>query len=149
MRIKDQTGENRSSLVARKEILIRFSEVDIMGVVWHGNYIKFFEDGREAFGNTFDLDLVKIYRKEGVVTPVVKVTCDYKKSLGLGDVALVETTLMQSAAAKIIFQYRIFNQKNGDLMATGETVQVFVKEGVLQIAVPDFFAEWKEKWLSA
>ena len=31
-------------------ITVRFSETDPLGIVWHGNYIKYFEDGREAFG---------------------------------------------------------------------------------------------------
>jgi len=40
-----------NNLSIKTETIIRFSEVDSMGVVWHGNYIKYFEDGREAFGN--------------------------------------------------------------------------------------------------
>ena len=35
------------------EIPIRFSEVDSLHVVWHGHYVKYFEDGREAFGKDF------------------------------------------------------------------------------------------------
>lgn len=31
-------------------IKVRFSDTDAMGVVWHGNYLRFFEDAREAFG---------------------------------------------------------------------------------------------------
>ena len=36
-------------LTDRKEIIVRFSEVDSMRIVWHGNYLKYFEDGRESF----------------------------------------------------------------------------------------------------
>ena len=32
------------------EVRVRFTETDPLGIVWHGNYIQYFEDGREAFG---------------------------------------------------------------------------------------------------
>ena len=34
---------------------IRFSEVDSMNIVWHGSYMMYFEDAREAFGREFGL----------------------------------------------------------------------------------------------
>ena len=40
----------KSNLISYKDVRVRFNETDVLGVVWHGNYIKFFEDGREAFG---------------------------------------------------------------------------------------------------
>ena len=42
-------------LINRSKIEVRFSEVDSMSVVWHGNYVKYLEDGREAFGKEFGL----------------------------------------------------------------------------------------------
>ena len=42
-------------LSVTKSFDIRFSEVDSMGVVWHGNYAKYFEDAREEFGRKYDL----------------------------------------------------------------------------------------------
>ena len=46
---------DEKQLIAETEIGIRFNEVDALGIVWHGNYVKYFEDGREAFGEKFDL----------------------------------------------------------------------------------------------
>ena len=48
------------ALVAEIEIAIRFNEVDALGIVWHGNYIKYFEDGREAFGEKFNLNFQEL-----------------------------------------------------------------------------------------
>ena len=42
------------------EIAVRFSEVDAMNVVWHGNYLKYFEDGREALGADHELNYLDI-----------------------------------------------------------------------------------------
>lgn len=42
-----------AALTATAPIRVRFSEVDSMQVVWHGEYVRYFEDGREAFGRKY------------------------------------------------------------------------------------------------
>jgi acyl-CoA thioester hydrolase len=133
-------------LIAETEIAIRFNEVDALGIVWHGNYVKYFEDGREAFGNKYDLNFQQVYVNDGFVTPIVTVECNYKQSLKYGDRAIIETRYVQSKASKIIFEYSIFRASDRQLMTTGKTVQVFVsRSGELFYTVPDFFAIWKKK----
>ena len=73
---------NKRSLVTKTLIQVRFSEVDSMGVVWHGNYIKYFEDGREEFGNKFGINYLD-FRNRGILIPIVKIVCDYKRPLDL------------------------------------------------------------------
>lgn len=41
-----------AALTDRTSLRVRFSEVDSMQIVWHGEYVRYFEDGREAFGPT-------------------------------------------------------------------------------------------------
>lgn len=135
-------------LIARKEIAVRFSEVDAMGIVWHGNYLKYFEDGRDEFGSVYDIDFVKVYSKEGFLTPLVKVDIDYKRTLKLGEKAIIETRFVPTDAAKIIFDYRLLNKETNQVLTTGRTIQVFVKNDELAITVPQFFQDWKNKWLS-
>ena len=135
-------------LVANTEITIRFSESDAMGIVWHGNYLKFFEDGREAFGNKYGINFLDVFAKEKFLTPLVKTTCEYKRPLKYGDKAIVETTFVDTDAAKLIFSYKIYRSSDNLLSTTGETIQVFTNEqGELNITVPAFFSEWKKKWL--
>ena len=137
---------NENQLIAETEIAIRFNEVDALGIVWHGNYVKYFEDGREAFGEKFDLNFQKVYINEGFVTPIVTVDCNYKQSLKYGDRAIIQTRYISSRASKIIFEYIIFRASDRALMTTGKTVQVFVsREGDLFYTVPEFFANWKKK----
>lgn len=133
-------------LVATTEFKVRFNEVDPLGIVWHGHYISFFEDGREAFGALHGITYMDIY-KHGYVAPVVKINCDYKKSLVYGDVAVVETTFVNNPAAKIIFEYRIYLSGTHETVAQGSSVQVFVdsKTQELQLIAPDFFLQWKQK----
>jgi acyl-CoA thioester hydrolase len=136
------------TITTTTEIIVKFSDCDALQMVWHGNYIKYFEDGREDFGRKHGLGYWEIYKQSNLAVPLIHVDCDYKKFVGLGEKITVESIFIETPAAKIIFEYKIFNQKK-ELMCTGKTVQVFVdavtKE--LLITVPPFYQAWKEKHL--
>ena len=133
-------------LIDRKEITVRFGEVDSMAIVWHGNYIKYFEDGRESFGAKFNLGYLDVYRYN-IMIPIVKVSCDYKKPLVYGDTAIIETRFVNCEAAKIQFEYSVYRKSDLELMATGSSLQVFLApEKELLLTAPEFFTGWKKKW---
>ena len=127
------------------EIRVRFVETDPLGIVWHGNYIQYFEDGREAFGRHHGISYLD-QKDNGFASPIVKSGSEHKLPLRYGDIATVRTVYVDSPAAKMIFRYEIFNPE-GDLVCTGETIQVFVAlaTGELSLTIPDFFREWKKK----
>ena len=128
------------------QVRIRFVETDPLGIVWHGNYIQYFEDGREAFGREHGISYLD-QKEHGYATPIVKSSTDHKLPLRYGDIATVKTIYVDSPAAKIVFRYEVYNQDN-QLVCTGETVQVFVDNignGELSLTIPDFFVEWKKK----
>jgi len=133
-------------LIDKIEIKIRFGEVDSMRIVWHGNYLKYFEDGREAFGLKYNLGYLDVY-KHHIMIPVVRITCDFKRPLVYGDTAIVETRYVPTDAAKIVFDYTIFRNDTDEIVATGNSVQVFLTpEGELLLNSPDFYLGWKRKW---
>ena len=125
---------------------VRFNETDPLGIVWHGHYVTYLEDGREAFGEKFGISYKDI-QNAGLFAPIVKCTVDYKLPLRHGDWASIETTHINQAAAKLHFTYKIFNEE-GQLVATGETIQVFTdqEKGELFLSNPPFFEEWKKKY---
>ncbi|QKJ63289.1 thioesterase family protein [Flavobacterium sp. M31R6] len=133
-----------TDLTVSEEIRVRFNETDPLGIVWHGYYITYFEDGREAFGRHHGISYLDI-ADSGYTTPIVKSTCEHKLSLRYGDVIRIETTIVDSPAAKMIFRYKIFDAKN-EIACTGETIQVFLdNQGELMLTNPPFFEEWKRK----
>ena len=136
----------KKELSSRTEIQVRFNEADPLGIVWHGHYIRYFEDGREDFGNIHGLCYLDVY-KQGFVIPVVSVQCDFKKSLRYGDRVIVESKYIPTESAKMKFNYRLFNAATNELVATGSSVQVFLskEDSVLQLANPPFFEDWKRK----
>src|ERR1044072_7647805 len=127
---------------------VRFSECDPLNIVWHGNYVKYFEDGREDFGKAHNFSYTEIYMQNGLSVPLVHLEMDYKRSIGFGETIRVETTLVDDPAAKIVFLYRIFNRKN-ELVCTGKTIQAFVhaEKKELLITMPPFFEAWKKEHL--
>jgi len=128
------------------EIKVRFGEVDSMKIVWHGNYLKYFEDGRESFGLKYNIGYLDVY-KQNLMIPIVKLDCEYKKPLEYGETAIVETNLINSEAAKILFEYKIFRKSDNVLVATGSSMQVFLTpERELLLTTPQFFIDWKKKW---
>jgi acyl-CoA thioester hydrolase len=132
-------------LITRTPVKVRFSDVDSMGVVWHGQYIKYFEDGREDFGNKYNINYLDFY-KRGFLIPIVKINCDYRRPLVYGDIALVETRFVNTEAARIRYDYIIYNENTEEIVATGSSIQVFLNmKHELLLAFPAFFLKWKER----
>ena len=134
-------------LTDQTEVTVRFNEADPLGIVWHGHYVRYFEDGREAFGKRFGISYLDFYH-QGLAVPVVSIQCDYKKPLRYGESVIVETIFRDTPAAKLNFEYRMFDAVSKQVVATGSSTQVFVdaKTFGLQLTNPAFFEAWKKKW---
>jgi acyl-CoA thioester hydrolase len=128
------------------EVIVRFNEADPLGIVWHGHYLRYFEDGREALGKKYGISYLDFYH-HGFAVPVVSVHCDYKKPLRFGDIVIVKTKFISSPAAKLRFEYEIFEKGKPSIVAVGHSIQVFVdvKSFELSMITPAFFNQWKEK----
>ena len=127
-------------------ITVKFNDADPLGVVWHGNYVQYFEDAREDFGAKYGIGYLEIFAN-GFVVPVVSLHCDYKKSLRYGDIAAVKIIYKPTLSAKINFDYEIKNHKTNEIVAVGSTSHVFLeKESMqLQLVFPEFFVTWQKK----
>jgi acyl-CoA thioester hydrolase len=133
-------------LTDRIEIRVRFGEVDSMRIVWHGNYLKYFEEGRESFGAKYNIGYLDVL-KHNIMIPIVRTTCDHKKPLAYGDTAIVETHYINTESAKIQFEYKVYRKSDNEVVATGSSMQVFLTpEGELFLTSPAFYIEWKKHW---
>lgn len=145
--MKRKKGSAEPALIDRIPLRIRFSEVDSMKVVWHGEYVRYFEDGREMFGEHYGMSYLDVF-DAGYVIPIVEVNCQYKMSLHVGDTATIETRYINCDSAKIKFEYSIYKEPEHIVAATGSTLQVFVRRDTneLDLSIPDFYLDWKKKW---
>ncbi len=129
----------------RTEIKVRFGEVDSMGIVWHGNYVKYIEEGRESFGLKYGISYLDIYSND-VMAPVVNLNIDFKKQVQYGEILIIETEFIDSEAAKIIFKFSIIRKSDGELVATAESTQVFIgMNREMLLYPPQFVLDWKKK----
>lgn len=139
--------EKEKILSVTKPFDIRFSEVDSMGVVWHGHYAIYFEDAREAFGAKYGLEYLMMYDK-GFVEPLVELTFKYKRPIIYGMKSEIEIIYRPTDAAKIIFDYEIRDAETKEVFTMGHSVQVFMDRYTHQLELnnPDFYKEWKKRW---
>jgi len=107
------------------EEVVRFNEVDEWGMAWYGNYMAWFEVGRMALLERFDLmpgQMVAL----GFIAPIIKLTCDYKKPAACGDRIVIRTTVVKPEIAALNFIFEIVLQADRSLLARGETTQVLL-----------------------
>ncbi len=129
-------------------IEVKFIDADPLGVVWHGNYIKYFEEGREDFGRKYGCRYLDYY-KHGYLVPIVDIQCQFKKPLQYGESALLKTTYKFCQAAKLKFDYTLTNLKNNEIAAIGSSTQVFLFKDSREMSLinPPFYEVWKDKYL--
>ncbi|MCQ2135463.1 MAG: acyl-CoA thioesterase [Bacteroidales bacterium] len=131
-------------LSVQKSFEVRFSEVDMMNVVWHGSYILYLEDAREAFGAQYGLSYHR-YIEENIFAPLVEMKMNYRKPLRYGMHPVVKITYRPTQAAKIIFDYEIFDPQSGDVFLTATSTQVFMDRNYqLLWSSPEFYIEWQK-----
>ena len=127
------------------EVPLTFGDLDPMGIVWHGNYVKFLEHGREAFGHAHGLDGMDLFCL-GWYTPIVHTRIDHKAMLEYGDTVIVETRFVPNPAAKIVLRYTLRSKNTGAVVAEAETIQVFLDhDKKLVLLPPPPFTEWKSR----
>ncbi|HBN96355.1 MAG TPA: hypothetical protein DDZ66_08635 [Firmicutes bacterium] len=110
--------------VFETKVDVRYAETDQMGVVYHANYLIWFELGRSALLETMGLDYVQL-EKEGYVSPVIKIDVSYKRPVRYGDEVTIKTRVKAYDGLRVTYAYEIFV---GDrFCATGSSVHVCVR----------------------
>lgn len=131
-------------LTVEKQFEVRFSEVDMMNVVWHGSYPLYLEDAREAFGEKYGLSYHK-YISENIFAPIVEMNMSYKRPLRFGMKPTIRITYRPTESAKIIFDYTIYDPETEVVYLTASSVQVFMdRDYNLMWYSPEFYTEWKK-----
>jgi acyl-CoA thioester hydrolase len=141
------TDATEAILSHTERVQVRFSDVDAMRCVWHGSYVRYFEDGREAFGRHYTGLGYADIMASGIMAPVVDLQVQYHAQLRLNDVALITTRYDYRRGARIDFSYEVRRASDGLLCATGHTTQLFIDpDGTLMVSLPDYYRAWRERW---
>ncbi len=117
---------------------VPFYDLDPMNMVWHGNYLKYFDQTRSALFHDVGIDLFDYYQKTRCLFPIIKTATKYIVSLKYRDEFICEATVAE-AQYKIVIDFKIKLIKNDQLCAKGRSEQVAVKYPAMEILfeIPD------------
>jgi acyl-CoA thioester hydrolase len=121
-------------------VRVRYAETDQMGVVYHSNYLIWFEVGRVEFIRQLGLNY-KQMESEGCGISVVNVHVRYRAPARYDDELVIETRLLAARGAVIRFGYRILRVTDGVLLCEGETMHVCVGKDMKKMCLPPKYAE--------
>ena len=109
---------------SKKEIKAQFYDLDPMDVVWHGNYVRFFEDARCELLNKIGYNY-KEMKDSGYTWPIIDLHIRYARPIKFGQKIIIQTDLVEyEFRLKII--YTIYDKKTGERLCKGHTEQVAV-----------------------
>ena len=127
--------------VAETRVRVRYAETDQMGVVYHANYLIWFEVGRVEYIRQLGLDYKSMEREEGCGIAVVDVSVRYKAPARYDDELVVQTTLLAARGPVIRFGYKVLREEDGVLLCEGETMHVVVGRDMKKRSLPPKYAE--------
>ncbi|NLD86955.1 MAG: acyl-CoA thioesterase [Clostridiales bacterium] len=120
---------------------VNYYETDKMGITHHSNYIRFMEEARLNFLSEIGYPMTRL-EAEGITSPVVSVSCEYKYTTTYSDEIEIEVSVAGYNGVKLTLFYEMRNKQNDVLIATASSVNCFIDENGKPIAlrkyVPDF-----------
>lgn len=106
---------------------VRFVETDMMGVVHHANYLRWFEMGRVAYLRAAGIELLDLMA-HGIIFPITEVQVKYKNSATFDDEFEVRTTMTEFSRAKMDFFYTVVRLADGAVLVEGKTRNLFTNQ---------------------
>jgi acyl-CoA thioester hydrolase len=104
---------------------VPYYDVDLMQIVWHGNYLKYFEVARQALFKKYGVDMRRYTEDMRYVFPVVRSMIKHIWPLSFDD-EFICTAVVREARVKIVLDFEIRLISNGKVCAKGWTEQVAV-----------------------
>lgn len=119
-------------MIGESRIPVRYAETDRMGVVYHANYLLYFEVARTEFLEKLGYPYSRI-EEEGLMAPVLDVQLSYGSSLTYGDVAIVRTKVTEVTPVKTVYSYEVYKEGQTPGVdkpcCTGSSVHCLVRAG--------------------
>lgn len=105
-------------------VRVRYTETDQMGVVYHANYLIWFEVGRVELMRALGIEYKRMEIEDDCHIVVADVRCRYHSSARYDEVLVVRTRIAESRNRTIRFSYEVFRDTDRELLAVGETLHV-------------------------
>jgi acyl-CoA thioester hydrolase len=116
-----------------------------MGIVYHSNYIIWFDIGRTEFLRSLGYEY-SLLEKAGIWLPIIEVGCQYKSPALYDDEITIETYIEELTRVRIKFTYKVF--RGEEVLVEGFTVQAFTNDRLKPVALnkvnPDLYKKLEE-----
>jgi acyl-CoA thioester hydrolase len=123
-------------MTSETRVRVRYAETDQMRVVYHANYLVWFEVGRVEHMRQLGIDYKSMERDEGVGIAVVEVTCRYKSPARYDDELTIRTRIAEVRGSIVRFAYAIHRSADDVLLAEGATTHIVVDRSMKRAAMP-------------
>jgi len=121
-------------------IIVRYQETDQMGIVYHANYLTWFEIGRTDWVAQAGFPYARI-EAQGLLLPVIDAVLHYRYPARYGDEVVVITTVTEAARTKMTFSYEVLRLPERELLVTGSTSHGWVDTQMQPVRVKHFYPE--------
>lgn len=125
-------------IVSESQVTVRYAETDMMGIVYHANYLPWFEIGRTNLLKELGLPYREL-EAAGFRLPVLEVSAKYLRPAFYDDTLVIRTTLQEKPLLRIRLEYEV--RRGDELLATGGTVHAFVDSEGRPVRPPAFAIE--------
>jgi acyl-CoA thioester hydrolase len=129
-------NENKKS--AEVKLTVPFFDLDPMQIVWHGNYLNYFEVARAALFDSCGVNLYSYYEQHKLIFPIIRTSTKHIYPLRYHDEIIIKATLVD-ARVKLVVDFEIRKAADGAICARGRTEQVTVKTPEMEtiFRIPD------------
>lgn len=118
---------------------VKYYECDRMGVTHHSNYIRFMEEARVYWMDVLGYGYDRM-EADGVVSPVVAVSCNYKHPTTFKDIIEIDVEVAEMTGLKLSFAYTM--RVGGKVVCTATSTHCFLEAGrpvVFSERFPEFY----------
>jgi acyl-CoA thioester hydrolase len=130
-------------------VRVRYAETDQMGVVYHANYLVWFEIGRVELMREMGVAYRDMEQDSGALIPVLEVTARYLASARYDDELIIRTTLINVRISIIRFRYQVLRANDEKVLCEGESVHMVVGRDMKRRGIPEKYAEGLHALLAA
>ena len=125
-----------SPQVFEAQVRVRYAETDQMGVVYHSNYIIWFEVGRVEMLRQLGFTYRDMEKHDDIHIAVADVHCRFKSPAMYDDLLTIRTRLVNVRGSVLHFGYQIVRAEDGKLLAEGESVHICVDSKFERMHLP-------------
>jgi acyl-CoA thioester hydrolase len=131
----------KETIVGETRLRVRYAETDKMGVVYHSNFVIWFEVGRVELLRQLGFQYKEMESEDNCHIPVVDLRVRYKAPAQYDDEIVVRTQIKNVRSSLLHFSYEIFRESDRTLLATGETMHIIVDDKLERTALPEKYMQ--------